>query len=140
MTGSVTLWTIAAIAAACAEMFTGTFYLLAIAAGGFVAAGLAWAGFALTAQLAGFAAATFVGAAGVRLLRKKDAVSEHVQHPDVGREVVVRTVDAAGEAQVSYRGAVWRARALPGVVLAPGRWRIAQVDGAALLLEPAGER
>lgn len=138
MLSPAVFWMIAAIAAGCAEMFVGTFYLLAIAAGGFVAAALAWADFSLAVQLAGFAAATFAGASGAALLRRRQGdEAQRIQHPDVGRLVMVERVDALGSAQVRYRGAVWRASAADGRALSPGRWRIAAVDGAELRLEPA---
>lgn len=136
MLSMTTIWMIAAIVAASLEMFTGTFYLLAIALGGFVAAAASWLGAGFSVQLLALAVATAAGAVGVRFLRPKKDASEALQHPDEGRIVTVEKTEASGGAVVRYRGTLWRAVAKDGRALTPGRWRIAKVDGAALVLEP----
>lgn len=130
------LWTIGGIAAASLEMFTGTFYLLAIALGAFAAAAAAFAGAGFSVQLLFFALATAAGVVGIRFLRPKKDESEALQHADVGREVTVDKVEPSGGAVVRYRGTLWRAAAKDGGALTPGRWKIARVDGSALILEP----
>ncbi|WP_047396944.1 MULTISPECIES: NfeD family protein [Chitinibacter] len=110
-----TLWIVATIALAIGELFTTTFYLLAIAAGTAVGALLAHFGLALEWQL--FAAA---GSAllSVWLLQRwksrQPVIPASEQDDDVGQTVTIAEWQGEQRARVQYRGTQWDAELAPG--------------------------
>jgi membrane protein implicated in regulation of membrane protease activity len=132
-------WWLAAIALGIAELFTGSFYLLVLAAGA-AGAGLAAAfGFGVAAQFIGAAVISAAGAALVRRLRPlRGADMPATRNPDVnldiGQVVQVGRWDADGRARIAYRGAFWDAELLPGEPAVPGSFLIREIDGSRLRL------
>ena len=135
-------WWLAAIALGIAERFTGSFYLLVLAAGA-AGAGLAAAlGFGVAAQFVCAALISVAGAALVRRLRPlRGADLPATRNPDVnldiGQVVQVEHWDADGRARIAYRGAMWDAELLPGEAAVPGSFLIREIDGSRLRLGAA---
>ena len=108
------IWTVMGFVLIIVELVTGTFYLLAIAAGIFVAAILAYAGANVMVQAVAGSAVALVGAWGVNrwhgARHKPDAGKANML--DLGQAVVLESwVDEAnGFARVKYRGTSWDAR------------------------------
>lgn len=133
------LWVVVGFILVIVELVTGTFYLLAIAAGVFVAALLAWLGVNVMIQAVGgsvvaLAAAWFVhhwhGAH-----RKATAGESNLL--DKGQPVVLESWvnEPGGLARVKYRGASWEARVPAAERPAPGAmlW-IEGMEGNTLLV------
>ena len=135
-------WWLAAIVLGIAEMFTGSFYLLVLAAGAAGAGVTAALGFGYAGQFACAAVFSAVGAALVHRLRPlgRDSLPSQ-RNPDVnldiGQEVQVEQWDANRRSRVAYRGAMWDAELLPGEPAAPGRFLIREIDGSRLRLSSA---
>ena len=108
------IWTVIGFVLVIVELVTGTFYLLAIAAGVFVAAILAYAGANVVIQAVAGSVVALAGAWGVNrwhgAQHKPDA--GHANFLDRGQPVVLESwVDEAnGFARVKYRGTTWDAR------------------------------
>lgn len=132
------LWCVAALVVVGLEMFAGTVYLLAVAAGAAVAAFLSFLDFSFSAELFGCGVTTVLGAVAVRSIRRRmpEGEAEAIQKLDVGQRVFVEAVRRDGTSEVRYRGAPWRARSESGA-LSRGTWTIVRVDGTELVL---GER
>lgn len=125
-----------------AEVHSFTVYLLAVAAACFAAGALALSGHAaLDVTLIVFAAVLLAGLPAAHFARRrlKNAESERVSSDDVGAAVEVVAV-AKGALRVSYRGAEWDARPVPGLALSslvPGmRLTVAARDGNTLVVAP----
>ncbi len=108
------LWTIVGFALVIAELVTGTFYLLVLGAGAFVAAVLAWMGVNTIVQgtvggLVAVAGAWYVHHWHESLRRADGGRSNFL---DRGQPVVLEgwTNENAGIARVKYRGALWDAK------------------------------
>ena len=135
-------WWLVAIALGIAEMFTGSFYLLVLAAGAAGAGLVAALGFGLAGQFLCAAAVSAVGAALVRKLRplRKNAMPSQ-RNPDVnldiGQSVQVEQWDANGRSRVPHRGAMWVVELIPGEPAVPGRYVIREIDGSRLRLSRA---
>lgn len=135
-------WWLVAIALGIAEMFTGSFYLLVLAAGAAGAGIVAALGFGLTGQFICAAIASAAGAALVRRLRplRKSAMPSQ-SNPDVnldiGQSVLVERWDANGRSRVPHRGAMWDVELIPGEPAVPGRYLIREIDGSRLRLSRA---
>lgn len=136
-------WWLAAIALGIAEMFTGSFYMLVLAAGA-AGAGLAAAlGLGAGAQFICAAVISVIGAALVRRLRPlrgddRPAARNPDVNLDIGQVVQVERWDANRRARVAYRGAMWDVELLPGEPAVPGSFLIREIDGSRLLLGTAG--
>jgi membrane protein implicated in regulation of membrane protease activity len=138
-------WWVLAGALVAIELLTGTFYLLALAAGAAAGALAAHLNFGLTAQLV---AAAVVGGGCVafwHLRRARHPRSAPVQSNrdvllDIGEVVEVAAWNEQGHAQVHYRGAQWSARLAGAGSGAPGPHVIVAIHGNQLELEPAGRR
>ncbi|RZT42016.1 NfeD family protein [Cupriavidus agavae] len=135
------LWFAAAVVLIIAEMATGTFYLLMIAAG--VAAGglAALVGLDVPFQTLAAAIVAIIAIAALRRtrygkLRRKDAGTDPDVNLDIGQELDVAAWDGFGRARVPYRGADWTVELLPGMDRAPGRFRIVEVRGTTLIVSP----
>lgn len=135
-------WWLLAIVLGIAELFTGSFYLLVLAAGGAGAGIVAAFGLDMVSQFLCAAVVSAVGAALVRRLRplrQGEAPSE--RNPDVnldiGQSVQVEQWDAHGRSRVPHRGALWDVELLPGESAVPGRFVIREIQGSRLLLSHA---
>lgn len=139
------LWLVAGLALGAAEILVGTFYLLVVAVSALLAAAAAWMGLSAGWQFSIFAVAIIAGGLVVRSYRGRMSAADHeadmLQNADRGQRVEVREWSADGTALVDYRGAQWRVRLaadVPPEARAPGFFEIVLVDGAALVVRPAG--
>jgi membrane protein implicated in regulation of membrane protease activity len=138
------LWWIASGVLLAAELATGTFYLLMIAAGA-AAAGLAQAlGLALAAQLVIGACVALVAIVILRRSRfGKRAGRNANRNPDVNLDIgAVLQIDTwqAGHARVQYRGAPWDVDLAPGESESAQWYQVSEVQGSRLIVvaRPAG--
>ncbi|MCC6246614.1 MAG: NfeD family protein [Rubrivivax sp.] len=140
-----TLWWLLAGALVAAELATGTFYLLMLAAGCAAGALAAHAGMGTTAQVV---VGALVGMGGTALWhfkrarqpRSAPAESNRDVNLDIGQTVVVRLWGEDGSTQVHYRGATWSAAFAGEGTPAPGPHAIVAVRGNQLVLAPAPRR
>lgn len=135
-------WWLLAIALGIAEMFTGSFYLLVLAAGAAGAGVTAALGFAAGAQFVCAAIISAVGAWLVRRLRplaQADLPSGRNRdvNLDIGQTIQVEQWDAGRRSRVAYRGAMWDVELLPGEPAVPGTFVIREIDGSRLRLASA---
>lgn len=119
------VWVITGFVLVIAELVTGTFYLLVIALGAFVAALVAWLGGNELVQAAVGGVVAIAGAVFVRQWHRRNRPDEDggTSFLDRGQPVVLEgwTNEAAHIARVKYRGASWDARlARPAEHPAPG--------------------
>jgi membrane protein implicated in regulation of membrane protease activity len=99
-------------------------------------------GFALTPQI--IIAALIGGGATLawHLYKIKQPGALHAEanpdvNQDVGATVVVEAWNADGSASVKYRGAQWAVVAAPGVAHTPGSYRVQEIKGSTLVVQPA---
>ena len=110
------IWICAALALAAAEMATGTFYLLALAAASLLPSALAYGGAGFTAQAISFA----IASAACLILAHKfrnaavAARDDSGTDQDIGRFAEVDEVLHNGALRIRHRGTLWDARALSG--------------------------
>ena len=131
------IWLVAAGVLGAAELLTGTFYMLVLAAASLFGAAAGALGCGLELQVLAAAAAAVLGCALVWKFHRKAAASEPAQSSlDEGQSVEVRAWRGDGTAEVKYRGAVWTAVAAPGSRLVPGIWVIVRTEGPRLLISP----
>ena len=133
------VWIIAGIALVIAELATGTFYLLVLAAAAFAGAAAAYfqQSFWLTAVIAVAVAA--VGVIGVSRYRAP-AQAQGGGSLDVGQTVVFESWRSEADrlARVRYRNSNWDARVLEAGPLEAGRvLHIRSVDGNTLQVSVA---
>jgi membrane protein implicated in regulation of membrane protease activity len=138
------VWFIAAFGLLIAELLTGTFYLMVIAAA-LAAGGLAsLAGASFSVQLLLAAVLGFGGALLLRNSRfgKAGNSGDTMQHLDVGRSLRIDAWESGGTARANYRGAQWDVELAPGESAEPGEFVIRAVDGNRLIVAarkvPAG--
>ena len=120
------------------EMFTGTFYLLMIAAGMGAGALAAMFGMNPPAQIA---IAAVVGVAATGLLHrsrfgrplKQNAARDPNVMLDIGQTLHVDTWHE-GTARAMYRGAQWDLDLAPGAIAGAGTYRIVEVQGSRLIV------
>jgi membrane protein implicated in regulation of membrane protease activity len=141
----VTLWLVAAGLLLVAELFSGTFYLLMLAAGMLAGAVAAHFGAIFDVQLV---AASLTGIAAVviwhHIRRRKRLIASMAENEldslDVGQVVEVEQWKSNAQTRVYYRGAWWSAslRATDLAALAgapfPGSYKIVDVQGTTLIL------
>jgi len=135
-----TLWWLATGALVAAELVTGTFYLLMLAAGLAAAALVAHTGAAAPWQ---WVAAALVGGGSTLLWRAFKRAQPSVAparanrdvNMDIGEMVQVAAFKADGTCSVHYRGAHWEASLAAGEVAGAGAYRIAEVVGSRLILK-----
>jgi membrane protein implicated in regulation of membrane protease activity len=131
-------WLVAAGATAILELFTGTFYLLMIAAGLAAGALAALAGAATPLQTI---VAALVGLVATGVLRRskfgRPTRSDTARDPNVNLDIG-QTINVAqwqdGTARVMYRGALWDVELAPGADAAPGQYTIREVRGSRLIV------
>ena len=133
-------WWVAAGVLVAAELASGTFYLLMLAAGAVAGALAAHAGAGFAVQLA---AAGVTGAAAVVALHRRrrgqparaPAGSNADVILDIGSRVRVEHWRGDATARVDYRGAGWNARHVGALRPQPGEFRIVAIEGSELLLD-----
>lgn len=137
-----TLWWLAAGALVAAELATGTFYLLMLAAGAVAGAAAAHGGLPGTAQVT-LAALVGAGATAAwhwkraRAPRSAPAEANRDVNLDIGERLTVDAWSGDGSARVHYRGASWSVHfAGPGTPV-PGPHVIVGVVGNRLHVAPA---
>lgn len=137
-----TWWWLATGALVAAELATGTFYLLMLAAGCAAGALAAHAGLGSTAQVV--VAALLGGGATVAWHLRQRATPRAAQadrNPDVimdiGQTVKVTEWEDDGTARVQYRGAAWSVRLAAAAPRQGGTHVIVAVHGSELLVAPA---
>jgi membrane protein implicated in regulation of membrane protease activity len=133
------IWWLAAVVLVIAEMFSGTFYLLAVALG-FASAGLvafmgtAWSGQAVMAAL--LCSASVVA---VYFWRQKQAqpLQQTNLAYDIGQSVQIASWSDERHARVNYRGAAWDAELSSAAVSDSAKvtWRIKEMSGSKLIIE-----
>lgn len=135
--GDWVAWFVLAGAALLAELLTGTFYLLviaaALAAGG--AAGLAGAPFVwqlLVTVVIGFGGA--LALRKMRLARAAGDAAEPLQNLDIGQTVHVGQWSQTRTARASYRGALWDVELAPGEEPQPGEYVIQSIHANRLVV------
>jgi membrane protein implicated in regulation of membrane protease activity len=133
------VWWLAAVALVIAEMFSGTFYLLAVAlglAGAGLAAyfGMAWSGQAVTAAL--LCSASVAAIYFWRHQQAKPVRQANLAY-DIGQSVQIASWADERHARVNYRGAAWDAELAGGVMsdAAKTTWRIKAMVGSQLIIE-----
>ncbi len=137
-----TIWWVLAGLLVTAELVTGTFYLLMISLGMVAAALAAHMGTSLVGQCV---VAALVGGGAtlawhVYKIKQPSAAKAEANrdvNQDVGAVVQVDTWNADGSASIKYRGAQWAVVAAPGVAHTAGSFRVKEVIGSRLVLEPA---
>lgn len=137
-----TFWWLLAGGAVALELLTGTFYLLMLAVGLAAGAVAAHMGATVTTQLL---SASVVGGGAVigwHLLRDRSRTEPPAQananvNMDIGETLQITAWNPDGTANVQYRGANWTAMHRPGVVPAPGAYRVAELVGSRLLVDKA---
>ncbi|WP_077032904.1 NfeD family protein [Pelomonas sp. KK5] len=135
-----TVWWITCGVLVAAELATGTFYLLMLAAGAAGGAIAGWLGLGSSVQM--IIAALIGGGAvlawhrlrGSRNLRAPAAANPDV-NIDIGQAVQVEAWSADGTASVRYRGAAWRARYAGAGAPDAGTYVIRAIDGSCLILD-----
>lgn len=132
-------WWLAAVVLVMLEMFSGTFYLLAVALG-FIVAGLAaYLGVAWSWQVVVAALACSVSVAGIYRWRKQQAKPKKQANfdYDIGQNVQIVNWADARHARVSYRGADWDAELDVHAEYDETRsvWQIKAMSGSHLIIE-----
>jgi membrane protein implicated in regulation of membrane protease activity len=137
-----TIWWVLAGLVVIAELMTGTFYLLMISLGLAAAALAAHMGASTSAQ---FVVAALVGGGAtlawhfykVKQPGAAPAQANRDVNQDIGATVHVDAWNHDGSATVKYRGAQWSVVAAPGVAHRAGSYRVTEVLGSKLVVEPA---
>lgn len=135
------IWWVLALVVVIAELTTGTFYLLMVAVGLVAGAVASHLDLTLNAQI--IIAALVGGGATLawHLYKIKQPGTVRAEanpdvNQDVGATVQVDTWRADGSATVKYRGAQWSVMAAPGAAQAPGSYRVQEVKGSTLVVQP----
>ena len=133
-----TLWWIASGLAVGVELLTGTFYLLMLALGLSAGAIAAHLGAGATAQVVAAALVGGIGIYALYLQRGKSAkpTSADTMNLDIGQTVHVTEWDSNQSSTVNYRGAEWQAVLAHGATAQAGEYRIVEVVGSKLVLQP----
>lgn len=139
------IWFLLAVLLVIAELTTGTFYLLMIAIG-LVAGGIAAvAGSAFHVQTVLAAAVAVIAIVLLRRSRfgrsrrRAAAARDPDVNLDIGEEISVQEWHADRRARTMYRGAQWDVELTGDHPARPGRFRIIELRGNTLLVEPRQE-
>jgi membrane protein implicated in regulation of membrane protease activity len=128
------IWWIACAVLIGTELFTGTFYLLAIGIAAAIGGLAAWLGAGLDWQF------IVAGALGVALtiVAHRWRLSRALPAPDpgldIGQPVQIRTWNADGSARVAYRGSTWDAELESPAVSRTAPLYICATRGSVLVL------
>ena len=128
------LWWLLTGVALVLELVSFTAVLLFFALGFATAALMSWLGSSLTAQLLAASVGMLAGMAWWAW-RRDGRGTAAAQDLDVGRLLAIYEWDARGEAEVIYRGSVWRARWTGEGTPQAGLCRIAALQGNVLLMQ-----
>jgi membrane protein implicated in regulation of membrane protease activity len=131
---SSSLWWFLVGVALALELVSATFVLLFFALGFAAAALMSWLDSSLTAQLLAASVGMLAGMAWWAW-RRDGRWGVAAQDLDVGRLLAIPEWDARGEAEVFYRGTVWRARWVGDGLPQTGLCRIAGFQGNVLLMQ-----
>jgi membrane protein implicated in regulation of membrane protease activity len=141
MEQSTIWWTLTGLVVI-AELMTGTFYLLMISLGLAAGALASYLGLGTSAQT--IVAAVVGGGATLAWhfykVKQPGALKAQANsdvNQDIGATVQVNAWNTDGSAVVKYRGAQWAVVAAPGVARAAGSYRVKEVMGSKLVVEPA---
>ncbi|WP_373975088.1 hypothetical protein NT239_15865 [Chitinibacter sp. SCUT-21] len=110
---NTTLWLIAGAILIALELFTTTFYLLAIAAGFFAAAAASALSLGSAAQLFIASVVSLIAGLAIKKWKKDRACSKEMPSDDIGKVVQIEAWLDDRRARILYRGSHWDA------VLAP---------------------
>jgi membrane protein implicated in regulation of membrane protease activity len=133
------VWWLAAVVLVIAEMFSGTFYLLAVAVGLAAAGMVAWMGIAWVGQAATAALLCSASVAAIYFWRRgrRQPLPQTNLAYDIGQSVQIASWADARHARVNYRGAEWDAELSATAASDPAKttWRIKEIVGSKLLIE-----
>ncbi|MGL6040701.1 MAG: NfeD family protein [Deefgea sp.] len=135
---TTSFWLIlAAIMIAC-EIFTTTFYLLAIALGFLIAAAAASLNFSIEVQIGLSGLFALLAVLGVRQWKiKHPRIETRVDADDIGQRIEIETWHDDQHARVKYRGSYWDAVIAPNTQKAAHlHWVISARHGATLEITP----
>lgn len=110
---NTTLWLIAGTILIALELFTTTFYLLAITAGFFAAAAASVLPLGSTAQLLIASVVSLLAGFAIKKWKKARVRSEDMPSDDIGKIVQIETWLDERRARIHYRGSHWDAIAAP---------------------------
>jgi membrane protein implicated in regulation of membrane protease activity len=128
-------WVLAAVLVG-TELFTGTFYLLAVGVA-FALGGLAaWLGAELPAQLLIAGAFAVAGTVAAHQWRQRRALPLPQSGLDVGQEVQVLAWHDNGTARVNYRGTQWDAQVASPQTPRAQTMYIVDTRGSTLIIAP----
>ena len=131
-------WWLAALALVIAEMFSGTFYLIAVAFGLSVAGLVAYLGFSGNVQVAVAAMLCSASVAAIHAWNKRHARPDEQGNfsNDIGQTVRAVSWSDERHARVSYRGAEWDAELAVDAAADRARqaWRIVEIAGNCLII------
>jgi membrane protein implicated in regulation of membrane protease activity len=130
------VWGILAMVLVGAELFTGTFYFLALGVAFAIGGLAAWLGATPAVQLAVAGVLSVVGVfAAHRWCRRRGTPTE--QAPlDIGQAVRVQAWHPDGTARVAYRGSLWTAEAERADAARADTMYIVAMRGSTLILSP----
>ncbi len=146
MMSNPTVWWLLAGITVAIELATGTFYLLMISIGMAAAAvaahlGVPMPGQLVTAAVVGGGAVVMWHWQGSKKPKALHANANRDVHIDIGEQVTVTEWHADGTTSVNYRGSNWTAvlahKPKAEVHPATGQYRIKEMSGNRLLIEPA---
>ena len=103
------MWWVLAVVLVGAELFTGTFYLLAAGAAFALGGVVAWLGGSPSTQMLASGVLAVAGTIAAHQWRKLHAMPAPQTGLDVGQEVQVLAWHDNGTARVNYRGTQWDA-------------------------------
>ena len=130
-----TTWSVLTAALVIIELFTGSLYCVAIAAGTGVGASIAWAGGSEITQICVAAGVSLIATAVVaRFQRARKATAPKDSNADIGQVVTVSVWKPDGTARVRYRGAEWDARLTEGATSDQQTYKIVGQNGNILLI------
>lgn len=125
------IWFAIGLALIVAEILTGTFYLLAISAGFFLAGVVELTGLGFSAQLISAGAASAGCAIWLHLHRKGKPLAPELSF-DVGQKVSVGMEEGVFKAQ--YRGTSWAVEHAENKDLAAGEYTIVQMKSNTIVV------
>lgn len=131
-------WFVVGFGLLVAELLTGTFYLMVIAAALGVAGLAALAGTSLTLQFVLAAAIGLGGSMWLRSTRFGKRLHEHgkdpVQNMDIGQSLRIEEWTPSRTARASYRGATWDIELAPGEQPVSGEFVIREIQANRLIV------
>jgi membrane protein implicated in regulation of membrane protease activity len=135
---TTSFWLILAAILISCEIFTTTFYLLAIALGFLIAAAAASLNFSIEVQIGLSGLFALLAVLGVRQWKiKHPRIETPVDADDIGQRIEIETWLDDQHARVKYRGSYWDAVTAPNTQKAEHlHWVISARHGATLEITP----